>query len=250
DRQPGGVRQRGGHRQGGESGRCGARAGRVRGGGRRRDRDRAVGVGAGRRHVGGAGGGAAGAGPVRGGLAGRRGAACAAGAGGVGDGVAERGDARSGRAAGRVDHVSHGDADRGHLRSAGAGSGGGAATGSGHSDVSGGRGGGGDRDDLHGPRRLAGHSAGHGGDRGGDDGAGYSSSTNTCSRRFLIAGRTVMTRATAVSARSAPEIGRVRKTVASPREMMSARRRLSSSSGPRTKPSSSGAGLQPYLIRT
>src|SRR5690606_10770848 len=153
-------------------------------------------------------------------------------------------------AACRYIHVSVGEAVRGHCRSAGVGSGGGAAAGSGHFDVAGGRGGGGDGDVLYGPPRLAGHSAGHGGDRGGDDGAGYSSSTNTCSRRFLIAGRTVMTRATAVSARSAPEMGRVRKTVASPREMMSARRRLSSSSGPRTKPSSSGAGSQPHLIRT
>ena len=82
------------------------------------------------------------------------------------------------------------------------------------------------------------------------DGRTSSSSANTTSRRLRIVGRTATTSAATARARSAAEIGRVRNTDGSPREMMSARRRFSSSSGPRTKPSSSGAGSQPHLIRT
>jgi hypothetical protein len=45
------------------------------------------------------------------------------------------------------------------------------------------------------------------------------------------------------------EIGRVRKTVGSPRLMIIARRRFSSSRGPSTKPSSGGAASQPHRMR-
>ena len=54
----------------------------------------------------------------------------------------------------------------------------------------------------------------------------------------------------AASASSVAEIGRVRKIIGSPRERIMARRRCSSSSGPRTKPSRSGAGSQPSLTST
>ena len=44
-------------------------------------------------------------------------------------------------------------------------------------------------------------------------------------------------------------IGRVTKVEGSPRDRIIARRRFSSSSGPSTKPSSSGAGSQRSLTR-
>ena len=52
-----------------------------------------------------------------------------------------------------------------------------------------------------------------------------------------------------VRASSVAEIGRSRKTIGSPREITIERRRFSSISGPRMKPSTSGAGSRPNLTR-
>ena len=48
---------------------------------------------------------------------------------------------------------------------------------------------------------------------------------------------------------SISDSGRVRKTIGSPREIVSARRRYSSISLPSTKPSSSGAGSQSSFLK-
>ena len=54
-------------------------------------------------------------------------------------------------------------------------------------------------------------------------------------------------RATSATMSSVSEIGRVTNVVTSPWAMISARRMWFSSSGPSTKPRSSGAGSQPSL---
>src|SRR6266516_7192701 len=75
-----------------------------------------------------------------------------------------------------------------------------------------------------------------------------SDSTNTSSRFLRNDGNSASTSRKAAIAISAAESGRVRKTVQSPREINSARRRFSSISGPSTIPSSSGAGSKSCLI--
>jgi hypothetical protein len=51
-------------------------------------------------------------------------------------------------------------------------------------------------------------------------------------------------------ARSVAEIGRSKKMIGSPREIWSERRRFTSISGPRMKPSTSGTGSHPNFSST
>src|SRR5262245_15912135 len=73
-------------------------------------------------------------------------------------------------------------------------------------------------------------------------------STNTSSRRLRIIGKAAITSRPAAKAISTPEIGRVMKTVASPRAISIARRKFSSISGPSTNASTSGAGSKSCLV--
>jgi len=75
-----------------------------------------------------------------------------------------------------------------------------------------------------------------------------SDSTNTSSRFLRSDGNTASTSRKAAIAISTAESGRVRKTVQSPREINSARRRFYSINGPSTIPSSNGAGSKSCLI--
>ena len=58
-----------------------------------------------------------------------------------------------------------------------------------------------------------------------------------------------MARRMIATSRSPALTGRSMKVIMSPREMISARRRFSSISLPSTKPSSSGAGSKPNLMK-
>ena len=75
------------------------------------------------------------------------------------------------------------------------------------------------------------------------------SSWNASSRFFAIFGLKTSTSRMAARISSTSDNGRVKNTVASPREMVRARRRYSSISLPSTKPSSSGAGSQSSFLK-
>src|SRR2546423_7301915 len=80
-----------------------------------------------------------------------------------------------------------------------------------------------------------------------DQGCAHSASASWRLRR--IVGNTISRNSTATSASSVALIGRRRKTEKSPSASSIARRKFSSSCGPSTRPSSSGAGSTPTLMK-